>query len=364
MFLRRIDIYNYKNYSQATAEFRYKFNLINGFNGSGKTNLIDAIHYLCLCKSYFTRSDADIVRHGETSFRLEGNFALEETETSIVCKFYNPKKEFQRDGLTYERLSDHIGLLPVVMIAPDDIEMINDGPEVRRRFIDTAISQVNHPYLQKLIQYNKVLQQRNTLLKQASLSGGHDATLLHVLNSQLAPLGDFLYQERKNYLEAFIPAFTEIYTAMAGDTEGAGIRYISQLEDQSHLHLLMNSLREDLEAQRTGAGIHKDDILLLLNEFPVRDTGSQGQIKSYLIAMKLAQFKIMRSATGKTPVLLLDDVFEKLDKKRLRVLFGLLQTDDFTQIFITDADEHRSVEFFEENVELFGHFHVTENNIQ
>lgn len=364
MFLQRINILHYKNYSKASAVFQHKFNLVNGFNGSGKTNLIDVIHYLCLCKSYFTRSDADIVQHGETSFRLEGTFEVDGAQHEVVCKFYNPKKEFSRDGNVYERLSDHIGFVPVVMIAPDDIDIIHNGSEERRRFLDAAISQVNNEYLRHLMAYNKILLQRNTALKQTAGGGKLDHTLINVLNGQLAPHGNRLFAERQKFLSAFAPVFSAIYHRLSGEKEAAEVTYVSQLTEYDHLHLLMNSLRDDVEAQRTTTGIHKDDIRLMLSGFPVKETGSQGQIKSFLIALKLAQYKMMLELTGKKSILLLDDIFEKLDKRRLEVLFDILSTDDFDQIFITDADEYRSREFCEENLESFGHYYVQDNKIE
>ncbi|MFI5171782.1 MAG: DNA replication/repair protein RecF [Chitinophagales bacterium] len=363
MFLTSINILNYKNYSNAAVSFTNKFNLINGLNGSGKTNLIDAIYYLCLCKSYFTRSDADVMKHDENYFRLDGNFISGDQKDLITAKFTVPKKEFFRNNLVYERLSDHIGSFPVVMIAPDDIAIINDGSEERRRFLDTAIAQVNHIYLQRLILYNKILQQRNIVLKNYGLTGKLDRTLINVLNNQLAVESEFIYHERKKYLAEFSIAFSELYHLISGEQEAGVIEYQSQLDEHDHLHLLLNSLKEDTHAQRTTTGMHKDDLRLLVNGFPVREIGSQGQIKSFLIAMKLTQYSRMLALTGKRSILLLDDIFEKLDKKRLEVLFGILNDDAYAQIFMTDADEHRSLEFFEEHIEEFGHFKIDNNLI-
>ncbi|MBP9221849.1 MAG: DNA replication and repair protein RecF [Chitinophagales bacterium] len=363
MFLTGIHILQYKNYGEVSVSFENKFCLINGLNGSGKTNLIDAIHYLCMCKSYFTRSDLNVLNHGSEFFRLDGDFMLGDEKTSITCKFTKQKKEFLKNGVVYDKLSDHIGSIPVVMVAPDDIGIINDGSEERRRFLDAAIAQVNNIYLQRLITYNKILLQRNSLLKNFGNTEFPDETLLNVLSGQLAGHGDFIFEERKKYLDAFLPVFSNLYGLISEEKEIGSIEYISNLSMENHIQLLRESLREDINAQRTTTGIHKDDIRFSINENLLRDIGSQGQIKSFLIALKLAQFKMMYLLTGKKAILLLDDVFEKLDKRRLEILFKILSTEEFVQIFITDADEHRSVEFCEEHLEIFDHFNVVNGTI-
>lgn len=362
VFLRSVNILNYKNYNTVSVAFEHKFNLINGLNGSGKTNLIDAIYYLCLCKSYFTRPDSEVITHGSSFFRLDGVFATEKKDY-VTCKFTLQKKEFLFNNVLYDRLSDHIGKFPVVMVAPDDIGIINDGSEERRRFLDTAIAQVNHEYLQRLMLYNKLLLQRNTVLKSYGISGNIDTTLINVLNNQLATEGDFIYRERKKYLLEFSTVFAQLYYLISGEKEAGKIEYHSQLDEYDHLQLLADSLREDMQAQRTTTGIHKDDLRLLVNDYPVREKGSQGQIKSFLIALKLAQYSRMFELTGNKSILLLDDIFEKLDKNRLEVLFEILGSENYSQIFITDADERRSLDFFEENLELFSHFHINNNQI-
>ncbi len=347
MFLTSLKLLNFKNYRQAAFQFKAKFILINGPNGSGKTNLIDAIYYLCLCRSYFTRSDNLSPLHGENFFRLDGDFTNDENFT-ITCKFQNNKKEFFINNTPYDRLSDHIGRIPVVMVAPDDIGIINDGSEERRRFLDAALSQHDHHYLRQLIIYNKVLQQRNAALKRFYEEKRMDDALLGVLNHQLATAGNEIHAIRKNYILRFAEIFKKHYVAISGQKESPEIVYESQLQHTDLLHLLLHNVKVDLEAQRTSFGIHKDDLVFSLDGFLLKETGSQGQIKSFLIALKLAQFEMIRNATGKQPVLLLDDIFEKLDKNRLHVLFNMLTGSDFGQIFITDADEERSRGFFEE----------------
>lgn len=371
MLLRRINLLNYKNYGTLKVEFDHKFNLINGLNGSGKTNLIDSIHYLCLCKSYFTRSDNNVVKHGNSYFRLDGFFDLDGISTQITCKLTGlgtggvkgGKKEFFKNDELYERLADHIGLIPVVMIAPDDIGIINDGSEERRRFLDTAIAQVSHEYLTRLMHYNKLLQQRNALLKHNLAYGHLDKTLLDVLNAQLAVDGDYIFAERKAYLEQFSKVFGEHYHLISGENEVGAIQYVSQAAEKQHLQLFQDNLRDDLAAGRTTAGIHKDELELTINGYPVRETGSQGQIKSFLIAMKIAQCMLMLSLKGKKSIMLLDDVFEKLDKKRLEIVFSIFNQPAFEQVFITDADEKRSADFCLNQIGAFGHVIIGDNNI-
>lgn len=364
MLLQRINLLNYKNYGTVSVAFKHKFNLINGLNGSGKTNLIDSIYYLGLCKSYFTRSDNNVLKHESPYFRIDGFFDTGATQTLITCKFTGAKKEFLRDEIVYDRLADHIGLIPVAMIAPGDIGIINDGSEERRRFLDTAIAQLNAEYLSRLIRYNKLLQQRNALLKHYANSGGIDYTLIEVLDNQLSADGDYIFNARKHYIKEFTQVFTAHYKLISGDNEHGEIDYISQLQHDELSSLLKKSLRDDLAAGRTTSGIHKDDLKLTIKGFSLRDTGSQGQIKSFLIAMKIAQCKMMEQLQQKKSIMLLDDVFEKLDKKRLEILFEIFSEPSFEQIFITDADEKRSGDFCASQFGEFGQFHVSNNNIE
>jgi len=348
VFLTALKLLNFKNYGNASFSFTKKFVLINGNNGSGKTNLVDSVYYLCLCRSYFTRSDNLSARHNHQFFRLDGTFSSGNDTDTITCKFQNGKKEFFRNEVIYDRLSDHVGLIPVVMVAPDDIAIINGGSEERRRFLDAFIAQLDHEYLRQLLVYNKVLQQRNAALRVFSEERRVDDALLGILNNQLAQAGNFIFEARKNYLRTFELNFAKYYLQLCGNAEVPAVQYDSQLEQGDLLHLLMNNVKIDLEAQRTTFGIHRDDILFSLDNYLLKDTGSQGQVKSFLIALKLAQYAMIMNATGKKPVLLLDDVFEKLDKARLHVLFTILCDETFEQIFITDADEKRSSGFFNE----------------
>lgn len=349
MYLRRLSVLNYKNYGKADAVFEDRFILLNGDNGSGKTNLIDAIYYLCMCKSYFTRQDALIVGYGSDFFRLDGDFTEEGTHMLITCKYdQERKKTFARNGAVYEKLSAHVGSIPVVMIAPADIDIINGGSEERRRFMDMAISLLDPVYLPLVIEYNKILVQRNSLLKQFIASGRPDDTLLAVLDAQLAVRGDKIFKARKNFIESFGEELVNMYKTFSSSNEEAHIQYVSQLESNDLLTLLRQSLKKDVEAQRTTTGIHRDDLQFSVNSFPLKQNGSQGQIKSFLIALKLVLGSLIERTTLHKPLLLLDDVFEKLDKKRLHVLFALLKEGNYGQIFITDADEKRSTACMQE----------------
>lgn len=360
MFLRSLQLLHYKNYSAARVAFGQKFTLINGRNGSGKTNLIDAVHYLCLCKSYFTRSDAQVMQHGNDFFRIDGSVVFEDRELDITCKYQHNRKEVLKNGVGYDRISDHIGLLPVAMIAPDDIAIINDGSDERRRFLDQAIAQQNRVYLQRLMHYNRVLAQRNALLKQASAGLRPDTAVLSSLNALLVADGTYVFEERKAWIAQFMPIFCRLYDQIAGGSESAEILYLSQLDQTPLDQLLEQYEREDMASGRTGTGIHKDDLLLLVKGYPVRETGSQGQIKSFLIALKLAQCLLMQQQSGRKSMLLLDDIFEKLDKHRLEVIFTILQEPAFGQILITDADTTRSMQFCREHLPAFGHIEVSD----
>ncbi|MBC8046445.1 MAG: DNA replication and repair protein RecF, partial [Fimbriimonadaceae bacterium] len=301
---------NYKNYRNIEIVFDHPFILINGDNGAGKTNLIDAVHYLCICKSYFTRQDDVIVHHKENFFRLDGDFDSGEENFSITCKYQkDKKKEFFKNDLLYDKLSEHVGLIPVVMIAPGDIEIINGGSEERRRFIDAAIAQIDHAYLRFVIEYNKILAQRNSLLKQFYLNGRNDDTLMNVLNNQLAERGNKIYARRKKFIDDFKADFITLYKLFSSDAEHPDLKYESQLTEHDHLNLLLHSKKQDAESQRTTFGIHKDDLKFSVDSFALKESGSQGQIKSFLIALKLVLAKMMYNTTQKKPILLLDDVF-------------------------------------------------------
>ncbi|RZK41317.1 MAG: DNA replication and repair protein RecF [Pedobacter sp.] len=348
MWLKNITLLNFKNYSSAELNFTKTVNVFVGNNGAGKTNLLDAIHYLCLCKGYFSPIDSHQIKTEEDLFLIQGDFDRKENNEKITCGLKrNQKKQFKRNKKEYDKLADHIGLFPVVMISPYDVNIIMDGSEERRRFIDNVISQTDSTYLDELILYNKHLLNRNALLKQVAQTRKLDVSLLEIFDSQLINSGNKIFEKRKLFLEDFIPLFNNYYSFISEDAERVSLNYHSQLIDQSFDVLLTNSIDRDRALERTTTGIHKDDLLFLLSEMPLKRHGSQGQQKSFLIALKLAQYAYLQRFKGFKPILLLDDIFDKLDDLRVRKLMEMVSHDDFGQIFITDTGRERVLSIFD-----------------
>lgn len=346
MHLQRLSLINFRNYEQTDLELDPSFNAFVGDNGSGKTNLLDAIHYLALCKSFFNSVDSQQVRHGEDYFMVQGQFELDGREEVIACTVKrSQKKIFRRNQEDYERLSDHIGLLPLVMIAPTDTRLITEGSEERRRFMDAIISQYDRVYLDRLIRYERIVSQRNSLLKQMT-AGRWDETTLLVLDEQLAELAGPIHATRCSFLEALEPIFREYYSYISGGREEPGIVYRSQLGVASLDKLLLENRERERFLQYTSCGTHKDDLEFILNGYPLRRTASQGQQKSFLLALKLAQFDFLRKIKGVKPLLLLDDIFDKLDDRRVAALMQLVHDDRFGQVFITDTHPERIRQVF------------------
>jgi len=345
--LSRLTLFNFKNYAEAEFNFSGGANAFTGLNGSGKTNILDAIHYLCLCKSYFNSADTQAIRHGESFFSVSGAFELEDTvEEIVVVVKSGQKKSVKRNQKEYQRLGDHVGLLPVVMEAPVDQELITGGSEERRKLMDAIICQFDHQYLEHLVAYNRVLQQRNALLKQSARTGVSDANLWQVWDEQLAFYGRKVFESRKVFMEHFLPLFVSSYQYLTGERELAGIQYVSQLSEEPLENILTRNLQKDMVLQYTSAGVHRDDLVLSLNGYPVKRTGSQGQQKSVILALKLAQFHIIREAKGIKPLLLLDDIFDKLDLSRITRLMELVSRDTFGQLFLTDTSEEHVQDVF------------------
>jgi|688.fasta_scaffold00837_46 DNA replication and repair protein RecF len=349
MHLSDLSFINFKNYREANFEFLPGVNCFTGHNGAGKTNILDAIHYLCLCKSFFNPVDSQSIFHEEPFFVIQGNFEVEQELQNVYCGFKkNHKKQFKRNQKEYQRLADHIGIYPLVMISPSDHQLILDGSEERRRFIDAAISQVDNHYLDDLIYYNKVLLNRNALLKKMNENPQYDEGVLVVFNEQLAEYAEKIYAKRRQFIDEFIPLFNELYQSISSGMEEVSISYESQLNDHSILELLNKNSRKDIITQRSNYGTHKDDLEFKLGEHPLKKFGSQGQQKSYLIALKLAHYSYLQLKKGYKPLLLLDDIFDKLDDQRIKKLLAMVSNDAFGQIFITDTDANRVENIFQE----------------
>lgn len=316
---------------------------ICGNNGVGKTNLLDAIYYLCFTKSYFTRSDQQNICKGSTGFRIEGLFHKDETgPLKAVCILRETgKKEFSLNDELYEKFSHHIGKFPCVIIAPDDVQIITGGSEERRRFLDALLSQLDPGYLQNLIEYNKILQQRNSFLKSLTDNRIQDKSLLDIYNGQLIRPGTYVFEQRKSFLTHLLPLVKEFYSQIAGITEPVELTFESRLLHSSLGDLLQQYRDKDLFLQRTNAGIHKDDIDISFSGQPFKAIASQGQRKSLLFALKLAEYELLKQAKGFPPILLLDDVFEKLDENRMHNLLDKVCLQNSGQIFITDTHPQR-----------------------
>lgn len=340
--LQSISLVQFRNYVQQDFSFTERIVGICGMNGTGKTNLLDAIYYLSFSRSYFSRPDSQNVHHGMMGMRLESNYQLNDEPQQLVCVLRgNNRKELVLNGEEYKKFSEHIGKIPCVMIAPDDIVLIIGGSDERRKFIDTLLSQINKKYLTQLIDYNKVLLHRNSLLKQSAESGRTDEALLEVLNQQLIDRGNYLFAERKQFLHSFLKLTASVYTRIAGKDDGLVVEYESQLLQDDFAELLLASRQKDLALQRTTAGIHKDDLLFLMGSTAFKTGASQGQRKSLLFALKLAEWQVLKENKGFTPILLLDDVFEKLDEYRMIQLLNWVCTESDGQVFITDTHTER-----------------------
>ena len=343
MYLQRISLVNFKNIELKSFDFQEKINCFVGNNGVGKTNVLDAIYYLSFAKSYFNSVAIQNIKHQEDFFMIEGEYLLNDRNEKIVCSLKRGnKKVLKRNGKSYEKFSEHIGKLPLVIISPADRDLVTEGSDTRRKFIDGVISQQNKHYLQNLIAYNKVLSQRNALLKYFAANRTFDALNLSVYNDQLVDYGTKIYEVRKSFLADFIPIFNKKYQTVSGNKEQVNLVYKSQLHDFNLGDLLDKSLEKDKILQYTSSGIHKDDLSFEIEAYPIKKFGSQGQQKSYLIALKLAQFEFIKQQSSIIPILLLDDIFDKLDEKRVQHIIDLVNSDDFGQIFITDTHSERT----------------------
>ncbi|MFV0470742.1 MAG: DNA replication/repair protein RecF [Paludibacteraceae bacterium] len=340
MRLDSLSILNYKNIRQADLKFPSKINCFVGNNGMGKTNLLDAIYYLSFCKSHSNTIDSQNINHDSDFFLIQGKYTLNQLDEEIYCGIKRrQKKQFKRNKKEYERLSDHIGLLPLVLISPQDGSLISEGSDERRKFIDGVISQYDKTYLHALLQYNHALKQRNALLKNEVLS---DKSLYEIWEDAMCTHGTYIYEKRKIFIEKFIPIFQHIYTFISDGHENVRLEYKSQLDESELQAKLIKNRERDKIVGYTTNGIHKDDLDMLLGDFSIKRVGSQGQNKTYLISLKLAQFNFLKKTHGVTPILLLDDIFDKLDGLRVKKIVELVADDkQFGQIFISDTNrEH------------------------
>jgi DNA replication and repair protein RecF len=347
MWLKNITLLNFKNYADADLRFSKTVNAFIGNNGAGKTNLLDAIHYLCLCKSYFNPIDSQQIKTEEELFLIQGDFDRQEKNEKITCGVKkNQKKQFKRNKKEYDKLASHIGLFPLVMISPYDVTIIMDGSEERRRFMDNVISQTDAQYLDELMIYNRHLLNRNALLKQIAVTRRYDPALLEIFDEQLVNCGEKIFRKRKQFMVDYIELFNKYYQYLTDDAEQVTLTYLSQLNETPFETLLKNSVEKDKVLERTTTGVHKDDLIFSLKEMPLKKFGSQGQQKSFLIALKLAQYAYVERYKGFKPLLLLDDIFDKLDDYRMFKLMEMVSHHDFGQIFITDTGRERVLNIF------------------
>lgn len=343
MYLKKISLFNYKNFSEATFEFEGKIICFVGKNGIGKTNVLDAIYHLAYGKSYFNPLAVQNIKHGEEFFVIDAEFIKHDRNEQLVCSLKKgQKKVLKRNGKAYDKFSDHIGFIPLVIISPADRDLIVEGSETRRKFMDSVISQLDPYYLQQLIQYQKILNQRNALLKYFALNRVFENDTLSIYNEQLDGYGKFIFEKRKEFIAQFIPIFNSHHHAITGSQETVQLVYESHLFDKNLLTLLQENINKDRALHYTSVGTHKDDLSFEIDGHPIKKFGSQGQQKSFLIALKLAQFEFLKKQSGVKPLLLFDDIFDKLDESRVAKIIEMVNSDTFGQLFISDTHPERT----------------------
>lgn len=355
MHLSELSLLNFKNVEEAKLQLADKVNCFLGNNGAGKTTVLDAIYYLAFCKSYFNPIDSQNIHYDQDYFMIDGKLHIDGEDDKVYCGLKRgEKKRFKYNQKEYDRLADHIGRIPCVMIAPADTALIREGSDVRRKFMDGIIAQYNRNYLDTLLQYNRVLAQRNAMLKHLWAERmPFDPTAFEVFDDQLQQLGSVIFDERSKFIEAYLPIFSKFYRLISAEAEVVDISYESQLHDASLKEQLVQSREADRRAHYTTRGIHKDDLSFQIHGHSMKKFGSQGQRKSFVIALRLAQFDYLKSLKNKKPILLLDDIFDKLDDNRVAALMQLVSDDHFGQIFITDANLERVPALFEnKNVDI------------
>ncbi|TRX39183.1 DNA replication/repair protein RecF [Flavobacterium restrictum] len=343
MYLKKIALFNYKNFSEVDFEFDHKINCFVGKNGIGKTNILDSIYHLAYGKSYFNPIATQNIKHGEDFFVIDAEFEKNERTEQIVCSIKKgQKKILKRNGKVYDKFSDHIGFIPLVIVSPADRDLIVEGSETRRKFMDSVISQMDSHYLKQLIQYQKVMSQRNALLKYFALNHVFETDTLAIYNEQLHELGHAIFEKRKQFIEAFVPIFNTHHQAISGAEETVQLVYESHLFENNLHTLLQDSINKDRMLQYTSMGTHKDDLSFEIDHYPIKKFGSQGQQKSFLIALKLAQFEFLKKQSGVKPLLLFDDIFDKLDESRVAKIMEMVNSAVFGQLFISDTHAERT----------------------
>ncbi|MFH2096413.1 MAG: DNA replication/repair protein RecF [Bacteroidota bacterium] len=362
MYLKNLAIVNFKNYEQAELSFSPKINCFIGNNGVGKTNLLDAIFYLSFCKSYFNPIDSQNIRHENDFFVLQGTYQRQDNAENIYCGMKrNNKKQFKRNKKEYEKLSEHIGLLPLVMISPADIRLIIEGSEERRKYMNFVISQYDKQYLNNAINYNKALIQRNALLKQFDNGKKYDIDTLDIWTDKLIQLGKQIYGKRVGFIDTLQVIFQKYYNFISDGRESVKLIYDSQFHNDDPEVLYKKALQKDRILQYSTVGVHKDDLQLELNGHPIKKEGSQGQQKTYLMALKLAQYDFLTRGDNCQPLLLLDDIFDKFDSERVAQIIKLVSENHFGQIFITDTNRERLTHILSEISIDYKIFEITGN---
>lgn len=347
MYLEKLHLLNFKNYTEAELSLSTKINCFLGSNGQGKTNLLDAIFYLAFCKSFFNPIDSQLIKEEEAFFTIQGNFLREEAAEKIYIGLKKgQKKQVKRNKKVYEKIADHIGLIPLVMISPSDSLLIIEGSEIRRRFLDLIISQFNRQYLDQLILYNKAVAQRNRLLKKFMEIRRFDEDNLEIWDEQLIKYGEPIYEARKAFIEDFLPVFQKYYQFISGQKEEVSLIYQSQLNEADFKEVLLSHRDKDRRLTYSSAGVHKDDLIFELGEKSLKKFGSQGQQKTYLLSLKLAQAEFLKNKKQVAPILLLDDIYDKLDEERVGKLMEIVQREWFGQVFISDTHEKRLPDLF------------------
>ncbi|MES2799984.1 MAG: DNA replication/repair protein RecF [Bacteroidota bacterium] len=365
MYLKDLHLVNFKNYEEAELSLSEGINCFFGRNGAGKTNILDAVYYLSMCKSYLNAMDRQNIRFEEQFFSIRGEWMKEGASIEIHCAVkMGAKKVFRRNKKEYERLADHIGQFPAVMISPYDRDLISEGSELRRKWMDGIISQFDRQYLDNIQKYGRVVEQRNALLKNMFDHGLFDRESIDVWNEQMCNLAASIHQKRKQFIEEFLPIFQERYQFIGSDAEVVGLEYRSQLNDASLEDWLKTFERKDAFSQHSNAGTHRDDLIFTIKGHPIKKFGSQGQQKSFIIALRLAQFEWLKKHLAVTPVLLLDDIFDKLDQYRVGKLLQLVSEHYFGQVLVTDTDFERMRSFFEGNDTGFQIFEVEQGTIK